>query len=761
MLARGHRIVGIGSACARVRAFSARAGLSCAPLTGDLAAYLAREPYDYLLSVVHHAIVGPALLATAGLGAINYHDSLLPSLAGFNATAHALLEARPRHGVTWHRMAAEVDRGEILLQRSFEIGDEDTAFTLSVRCSEACIESFTELLASLENGTLRPQPQQGERSFHLRSERPNLALIDPAQPAAVTQRLVRALDHGPDDNWMAKPKLWLGHAAVTVSEARVVGPVAAAAGTVLQIGDGSIQLASPEGALAFGDVRTLEGEPLTAASLRELLREGNVLPSFEGSAVTFDAEVTRHERFWVQRLARSEPPRIGQLGSHGGDNVELRTRPWTPVGEADVATVLATLIMRCSEGGAFDLGVQREVPAELSLFYLGVTPLHLDEDAATRSFASVRDAVAKELLEQTRRKTCARDVRQRYAALRERPPLVLPIALRFDGREQLAEGAAITLAVSPERLSWIFDPARAPSAWVERLIARFELLLASALARPETPLAELPLLPAEERALLTERWQDTRVDYPRELCVHQAFAAQVARTPDAIALRHRGDTLSYRELDRRANGVAHALRARGVGPDVLVGLCIERSLEMVIGLLAILKAGGAYVPLDPAYPRDRIALMLEDANARLVLTQGSLAGQLPGPEKLAIETLREGPDGTPDVPVRPEHLAYVIFTSGSTGRPKGVMVQHGNVLNFFAGMDRALGVEPGRWLAVTSISFDISVLELFWTLARGFEVVLQGELDRASLSKGPVVSAAPMAFSLFYFAASTGSQAEG
>jgi natural product biosynthesis luciferase-like monooxygenase protein len=768
LLSHGHRVVAIGSDCPRVRAFSARAGLSCAPLAGDFRAYLAREPYDYLLSVVHHAIVGPELLSTAGVDAINYHDSLLPAHAGFNATSHALLEGRTRHGVTWHRMAAEVDRGDVLVQRSFEIGDEDTAFTLSLRCSEACIESFGELLAGLETGSLRPSAQHGEGSFHLRSERPGLALIDLAQPASVLQRLVRALDHGPDDNWMAKPKLWLGTGAVTVSEARLAGPATAAPGTVLQIEASGLRVMTADGALTLGDLRTLEGELLSAETLRDrfALREGSALPAFAAlaAAAAFDAEVTRHERFWVQRLARSEAPRLGQLGVRDGDtSPEVRARAWTARGDdATLATVLAALVMRCGEGGAFDLGVQRDVPPELARFYCAVTPLHFEEDAATRTFAEVREEVASELREQARRKGVARDVRQRYAVLRERAQVPLPIVLRFDGREQNAEGAVLTLSVGAERHTWSFDPARVSAAWVERMIARFEVLLASALASPETPLAALPCLPADERTLLVERWQDTRVDYPRELCVHQAFAAQVERTPEAIALRHRDAALSYRELDRRANRVAHALRARGVGPDVLVGLCIERSVEMVIGLLAILKAGGAYVPLDPAYPRERIVMMLEDANAKVVLTQGSLAAQLPGPEKLVIETLlTDGADGAPDVDVRSSNLAYVIFTSGSTGRPKGVMVQHGNVLNFFAGMDRALGHEqPGRWLAVTSISFDISVLELFWTLARGFEVVLQGELDRASLAKAPTVSVAPMAFSLFYFAASTGGQAE-
>src|SRR5262249_15872492 len=156
----------------------------------------------------------------------------------------------------------------------------------------------------------------------------------------------------------------------------------------------------------------------------------------------------------------------------------------------------------------------------------------------------------------------------------------------------------------------------------------------------------------------------------------------------------------------------------------------------LVGLLGIWKAGGAYVPLDPNYPRDRIAMMLEDAKAKVIVTQGALAARLPSQTAtivlVDVPDRRGGNDNDADFSsgTSPNHLAYVIFTSGSTGRPKGVMVEHRNVANFFAGMDERIGPEPGTWLALTSISFDISVLELFWTLCRGFKVVIQEEGDK-------------------------------
>lgn len=214
--------------------------------------------------------------------------------------------------------------------------------------------------------------------------------------------------------------------------------------------------------------------------------------------------------------------------------------------------------------------------------------------------------------------------------------------------------------------------------------------------------------------------------------IAQAFEAQVDRTPEATAVVSAGRSLTYRELDYRANKLARYLQERGVGPDVLVGISVGRSLEMMIALVAILKAGGAYVPMDPHYPEQRISLMIEDSGASIVVaTESTRAGIASAKNVVSIDgdaaaIAMHGRERVASTAGK-QNLAYVMYTSGSTGRPKGVMVEHGNVLNFFNGMDRAIGAKPGVWLAVTSISFDISILELFWTLTRGFQVVLHGD----------------------------------
>ncbi len=307
---------------------------------------------------------------------------------------------------------------------------------------------------------------------------------------------------------------------------------------------------------------------------------------------------------------------------------------------------------------------------------------------------------------------------------------------------------------------------------IQRFLGHFQTVLEGIAANQDQRLSQLPLLtPAEKQRMIGE-WNDTKTDYPREKTLTQLFTEQAARTPDAIALVFDEQQLTYAELNARAEQLAVQLRQHNVGPDVLVGVCVERSIEMMVGLLAIHKAGGAYVPLDPAYPKERIAFMLQDSQAPVLLTNLAMLSKLP-PHQAAVICVDQVAAVVPTASsttaavgttaTTPEHLAYVLYTSGSTGNPKGVMVTHRNVVNFFAGMDKVLGADPGAWLAVTSISFDISVLELFWTLTRGFKVVLLSDAAKlpglAEAKRAGVLNAtstAPkkkvMEFSLFYFA---------
>lgn len=232
----------------------------------------------------------------------------------------------------------------------------------------------------------------------------------------------------------------------------------------------------------------------------------------------------------------------------------------------------------------------------------------------------------------------------------------------------------------------------------------------------------------------------TEVDYPRDSTIADQFNQQVAKTPDAIAIIAKDSQLSYRELDERSNRLARHLQSLGVKPDTLVGVAMGRSETLVVSLLAILKAGAGYVPLDPTHPKERLSLVIDDSEMQILLTTSEARDRLPlgagGVTVLDVEhpaIALESPNAV-ETNAASHNLAYVIYTSGSTGKPKGVMLENRSVVNFFTGMDRAIGCAPGVWLAVTSFSFDISVLELLWTLTRGFKVVVHGDEGTAAIA---------------------------
>jgi amino acid adenylation domain-containing protein len=271
------------------------------------------------------------------------------------------------------------------------------------------------------------------------------------------------------------------------------------------------------------------------------------------------------------------------------------------------------------------------------------------------------------------------------------------------------------------------------AATIARMLDHFQTLLEAIVADPEQRLSDLPLLTETERQQLLVEWNGTKTDRPQDLCIHQLFEAQVERTPDAIALVFEAEQLTYGELNRRANQLAHHLRALGVGPEVLVAICLERSLEMVIGLLGILKAGGAYVPLDPAYPKERLAFMLKDAQVAVVLTQERLVAGLAEQDAKVIcldsgwETMARESGENLDSSTLPENLAYVIYTSGSTGQPKGVLVSHGSIADHCRNAQRYYELDSRDVvLQFASLSFDVSLEEILPTLIAGARLVIMG-----------------------------------
>ncbi len=292
--------------------------------------------------------------------------------------------------------------------------------------------------------------------------------------------------------------------------------------------------------------------------------------------------------------------------------------------------------------------------------------------------------------------------------------------------------------------TWEYNRDLFDGSTIARMATHFQNLLSAIVENPQISVGELPLLSEEERHQLLVSWNDTTSVYPKEKCIHQLVSEQVEKTPDAIAVVFGQEQLTYQQLNQRANQLARHLQTMGVGPEVLVGICVERSLEMVVGLLGILKAGGAYVPLDPNYPGQRLSYMLADSGVEVLLTQSSLLKSLPQNQAQVVcldsdwPAIEQYSGDNLDVGVHSENLAYVIYTSGSTGQPKGVLVEHKNLVHSTTARLSYYNDTLHGFLLLSSVAFDSSVAGIFWSLCCGGSLIVPRQnylLEPLSIAK--------------------------
>jgi natural product biosynthesis luciferase-like monooxygenase protein len=768
----GFGIAAVVSRAAAVRRWALSNKIALLSESSQLLSADAPRAFGYLFSITNLDVLAPEVIALPTRAAINFHDGPLPEYAGLNTPVWALLNGEAQHGITWHLMTRDVDRGDILAQRRFELADNESALTLNTRCFEAAIESFEQVARGLVDGTLVPRAQaSAPQRLYKRKDRP-LAVIDWTQPATEIARLVRALDFGAYANPVASAKLLTPQGVLIVASAEITEQRSTQpAGTVTAVDAKAITVATTDNDLCLTTLQRTCGSAIDI--LGASLQPGARLPSPTAAMQERLEATATHEPFWQKLLETQdalELPVIDRTSVHVGaisGSTYSHADAAVPAAlnaSQRLASVLAWLA-RCADKGEFDIGFGAETDS--AGLWAAQVPWRAGIDFS-RGLNTVAEHCTAQQQELQRRGSYLRDLVARRPELRaraaHRDPRVLPVALLLvdrldDARAEVGSELTIALARDGAGSRWLFDAAKLSAAQVAQLQQQWLALSQAAAAAPERAIAELPLMSTALQQQVLHDWNAMRADGQPQACVHHLFEAQAARAPQRTALVAHGVEISYAELDQRANRVAAQLVAMGVGPDALVGLCLPRGIELIVGLLAIHKAGGAYVPLDPAYPRDRIAYMLDDAKAAVLITNREHGAQLQANRVLLIEEAlqAQGSDARIDGGATPEHLAYVIYTSGSTGKPKGVMVEHRNVVNFFAGMDQYLDANAaGTWLAVTSLSFDISVLELCWTLARGYTVVIASEDQKLGAGGGVKRGAhasRKLDFSLFYFSA--------
>ncbi|MCL3881768.1 MupA/Atu3671 family FMN-dependent luciferase-like monooxygenase [Marivita sp. GX14005] len=737
LLARRHRLRAFVTDNPDLLRWAETRDIPVQPHGPDLADALAGSRVDWILSIANLALLPPELLKLASKGCVNFHDGPLPRRAGLNAPVWALIDGETMHGITWHVIEKGVDTGDILVTRRVEITPDDTALTLNAKCYEAGLNSFPDLLSELENGLPGRQPQDlSARSYHALKDRPEAnGLLDFARSADTALRLVRALDHGPYWNPLCTPKLLLGTKIVHIGSARKRAS-SAAPGTVIDLDRNSLTVAFADGALRLSDLRGTTGQAIDPRGLVDL---GQRLSGPDQTARDRISEVFRglagKDAFWRRQLAQVRPVAL-PLKSGGGAG--LKTEPLVVPAE-HLAPALCILAEHLSPGPDVGLAFTNRTIRQSETYGLAADWVPVRADHLQDGWPEIRTGFAADLI-----------VRDPALHSFETPALGLS-----DDAGAICE-CAITVERKEGHIVAHIDESRVSTEFAEIVLRRLRWI-ADQLADGKRPDAIDPLPPGERRKVIeTCNATERAIDGPQTM--HAAFEAQVAKTPNAVALVHQNMALSYAALNERANRIAHVLRDLGVAPEEIVGLHCRREPDMIAAALGVLKAGAAYLPLDPDYPADRLAHYLKDSGARIVLTQSGIEHDLSVDiaERISLDRdsrLQNAATGDPITEASDENLAYVIYTSGSTGTPKGVMVEHRNVMNFYAAMDDVVQPEPeAAWLALTSPSFDISVLELFYTMARGIKVVLSDSNQRDTLSRRAVRQAGTgMEFSIYYW----------
>lgn len=753
-LGAGHEIAMIVTRNPAIADWARSDSLAVEVHDGDLTSVDLPIGFDWLLSIANLQILPAAMLDRPSKGAVNFHDGPLPAYAGLNAPIWARINGETSHGVTWHLIENGVDEGDILVQRRFQITERDTALTLNTKCFEAAMESFPQVISALSAETLPrvAQDLSGRSYFGLSQRPPAGGQLDFNASVADTIALVRALDHGGYFNPLTTAKIRLGGALIAVSTADEVAQTGKA-GEVLAVDETALTVAFADGALRLSGLTDLAGQPISDLSTVSV---GEILPLAENGEATQQAlsKLARHEGDWRGILAKFAPMSLPLItGATAPADWRVQSVD-CPDGLSSVQIIAGALIFAARSGveEGTGLALSHAAQTRASDHLSDWVPLAVDV-AADQSVQAFVQAVDTQVTLLKSKDSFARDLIARVPALQGIEPPDLAI---IEGTDPIAS-AALNIVLEDSGLQLTFDATRVPADHAEHLAERLELAL-KAVARNEGTLADIDILPERERAELLTGWLGADVSFDPASTVHGLVQDRAQKAPDATALVFEHQSITYAGLNARANQVARRLLAQGVSSGDIVGVHCRRSLDLVVACLAIMKTGAAYLPLDPSFPADRIALYLEDSAAKFVISQSGLSDELPTSDA-EIMLIDSDPaidgEAVSDFgdPASGKDLAYVIFTSGSTGRPKGVMVEHSNVVNFFLGMDDRVKTDgPATWLAVTSLSFDISVLELFYTLSRGHKVVLSGDESATQISDGSIGrDGQGMDFSLYYW----------
>lgn len=728
------------------------------------------ENFDYLFSIVNNEILPKEILKLPSFYAINYHNSPLPKYAGLYATSWAILNGETEHAISWHVMDEMIDAGDILKQTSFPIDDQDTALSLNLKCYEQAIPSFRALVEELETNTTKLVKQDiSQRSFYALKDKPsNLGFISWDETAEDIDKLCRALTFGNYTNQLEVPKVLIkGEIFVVTSHKKLNSSSIMKPGTIVNISNECLQVTTATFDIVLLSLSDLNGVeyPIEQLMSSFKLSRNSELDKIEHEFIKklgeSPAKNPKIEKFWVNKflkciqekstfLSKLTPLEESKVSYPANKIVtKISKELFTKLeefenGNHSLKNILltASLIYLYRLNNYKNISIQlfntKLNAADVNKLLSDFVPFTTDFDSEM-TFKEALTYVANEYINLTENTTFSRDLFIRYPELHTLGEF--EVSIRFSDSKEIkfchSNNTKINISLS-EDASWFHfhnqtnDKLHTESyAFLKQMNNHFLTLLEDIISHPNKKLFELSILGKREKNDLLITWNKTESDYDYKKPIHQHIEERVAKTPHTIAAVFENRSITFEELNQKANQLAHYLRSQGVKPNHLIGISLNRSLEMVICILGILKSGAAYLPLDPNYPDERISYMLIDSQSNLLLVDkesakrqhDGYAGKI-----IEIHSVLNSEDqflANLQVINKPSDLAYVIYTSGTTGKPKGVAIPHRAVCNHMFWMEKEYAFqERDVFLQKTPFSFDASVWEFFMPLLSGGKLVI-------------------------------------
>jgi len=775
LLNKNHAIVGIISTNTAIQKWADERQVRRFTLLCEAKETLKSFEFDYLFSIANAKILQADEIALPKKLAINYHYALLPRYAGTYATSWAILNDEKTHGITWHVMTTKIDGGDILKQKQFSIDKNETALTLNLKCFEYAVPSFEELVTELEDNqfTLKKQDLSVRNYSPLKKRPPKNGVIYWKKPAQDIYRLHRALTFGNYFNQLGVLKLILGKEVFHIKELKPLTVRSIAApGTIIQVSEQALQVSTTTFDVEISKICTLEGSPLLLSDLikRFKIRVGYQLSipeqSFFEQLEEIAASYVQYEEHWLEALTKINPGKEAFFACSKDNPLTVQhvstiqipssvyasfksstTTEWQP--KNMLLTAILIYLYRINDCDNFSVSLTEPelllAAAPFGQYYTTSVPLTSQLSPHWR-FSEALNWMIEETRSLRKNKTYSQDIGLRYPQLSHCLNLALMnIEVVEDISAYRPRQSPLDIVVSRDASEiHIFSDASPRLAHLSTLISHFSShileLLVTATKNPDTPISQLSFLNNTEKQKILLDWNNTETVFSEDYMTHQLFEKQVLKTPHHVAVVFKDQELTFAALNERANQLAHYLKQFNPLPNELIAICTERSLEMVIAILAVLKVGSAYVPLDPKYPNERLSYMLEDSNAKiLVLNNPTLKQPFKNYNGIIVDLTQQQeiitqPKTNLAWTGTPQDLAYVIYTSGTTGTPKGVAIPHLALLNHMLWMIPKFNfTEKNIFLQKTPFSFDASIWEFFAPLLSGGKLIMAEEGDPSEM----------------------------